>query len=123
MIREWDEFSFDDPEPRWDRKIGKATLASLARTCRAFHEPALDALWMKLDLLDPVIQLLPRRMWTKRYHPLLIRVFMREKHWLTFRKYASRVKSVRAPCWSLHSSVQYNIILALAKPLYPSYQI
>ncbi|KAH7884927.1 hypothetical protein F5I97DRAFT_1928342 [Phlebopus sp. FC_14] len=114
-IREWDDYPPYGHEPRWDRRIGKATLASLARTCRAFHELALDALWMKLDFLDPLLQLLPRRMRTKRYYPLVMRMFMREKHWLTFRKYASRVKSVRGPCCSLSSTVQYNIICALAK--------
>ena len=30
-------------------------LAALARTCRAFKEPALDALWMVLHDLSPLV--------------------------------------------------------------------
>ncbi|KAH7888353.1 hypothetical protein F5I97DRAFT_686784 [Phlebopus sp. FC_14] len=127
-IREWDEYYPPDYfQPSLDRKrIGKATLASLARTCRAFHEPALDALWMELDLLDPLVQLLPRWMWTKKCCSFVMRCFMKEKHWLTFRKYASRVKSVRGPCWNVPAPVQCNIMRTLAKfpkaslPLLPS---
>ena len=48
-----------------DRKLGKQTLASLAQTCRAISSPALDQLWMRLDSLDPLIRLLPSRMWKK----------------------------------------------------------
>lgn len=50
----------DDPSP-----LGKQTLASLARTCRAFTSPALDMLWTRLDSLDPLIKLLPSRIWSK----------------------------------------------------------
>lgn len=31
----------------------KATYSSLARTCRMFHEPSMNALWGKMDSLDP----------------------------------------------------------------------
>ncbi|KIJ59274.1 hypothetical protein HYDPIDRAFT_33344 [Hydnomerulius pinastri MD-312] len=125
-VRQWDEYPPDDIEVKWDRTMGKKTLASLARTCKAFHEPALDVLWMKLDSLDPLIKLLPKRMWAKKYYPLMVRMFMREKHWVTFSKYAKRVKSVSGPCWQLSSSVQHNAISALTKsphaslPLLPS---
>lgn len=51
---------------------GKRSLAYLARTCRFFHEPAIDALWMNLESIDPLIKLLPRRMWGKKRCPLLV---------------------------------------------------
>ncbi|KAF9237980.1 hypothetical protein BU15DRAFT_62825 [Melanogaster broomeanus] len=116
FIREWDEYPPEDAEAfSWDHTAGRKTLASLARTCRTCSEPALDALWVKLDSLDPLIKVLPRRMWSKTHCPLFVRMFMREKHWLTFCKYAKRVKVVRGPCWRLHASVQHNAISALAK--------
>ncbi|KDR71832.1 hypothetical protein GALMADRAFT_253602 [Galerina marginata CBS 339.88] len=55
------------PAPKWGeepfcvvptRSI-KSTLLSLALTCQAFSEPALDRLWLALDDLTPLFQLLP----------------------------------------------------------------
>lgn len=34
-------------------------LLALARTCRAFKEPALDVLWEELDDLTPLVRCLP----------------------------------------------------------------
>ena len=42
-----------------DDDDGSADLASLARTCRAFKEPALDILWEVLDDLTPLARCLP----------------------------------------------------------------
>ncbi|KAF8124903.1 hypothetical protein EV363DRAFT_1586640 [Boletus edulis] len=39
--------------------IDKSDLASLARICRAFKEPALDVLWKELDDLSPLTQCIP----------------------------------------------------------------
>ncbi|KAL4069200.1 hypothetical protein J3A83DRAFT_3500126 [Scleroderma citrinum] len=96
------------------------TLAYLARTCRAFHEPAIDLLWMNLDSgLDPLIKLMPRRMWAKRHYPL-------GKHWFVFQKYASRVKSIRMPHHKLRPTSVYRVIAAIAcsskaaLPLFPN---
>ncbi|KIK77603.1 hypothetical protein PAXRUDRAFT_834947 [Paxillus rubicundulus Ve08.2h10] len=115
FIKEWDEYPPQDGESKWSHTEGKRTLASLARTCRTFKEPALDALWMKLDSLDPLIRVLPRRMWAKRRWPLAVQTFVREKHWLTFNRYAKRVKFLNGPCWQLLPCVQHSVISALAK--------
>ncbi|KAF8428489.1 hypothetical protein L210DRAFT_3419307 [Boletus edulis BED1] len=40
----------------WERRD---TLASLARTCHAFEEPALDLLWRVLPNLSPLARCLP----------------------------------------------------------------
>lgn len=64
-----------ESELKWDRTSGKRTLASLARTCRTLSVPALDALWMRLDNLDPLIKVLPRRMWAKKHYPFVVRLF------------------------------------------------
>ena len=71
FIRLFDESP--ESEHKWDRDSGKRTLASLARTCRTLSEPALDALWMRLDNLDPLIKVLPRRMWAKKHYPFVVR--------------------------------------------------
>ncbi|KAG0709191.1 hypothetical protein DFH29DRAFT_778848, partial [Suillus ampliporus] len=39
--------------------VGQKTLAALARTCRLFHEPALDVLWGDLYFPHPLIRCLP----------------------------------------------------------------
>ncbi|KAH7917134.1 hypothetical protein BV22DRAFT_1026932, partial [Leucogyrophana mollusca] len=38
-------------------------LASLARTCRTFRDPALDVLWSFLKSFDPLIRCLPQDLW------------------------------------------------------------
>ncbi|EIW81768.1 hypothetical protein CONPUDRAFT_143463 [Coniophora puteana RWD-64-598 SS2] len=42
---------------------GNPTLAALARTCCAFKEPALDALWECIITLDPFLRCLPEDAW------------------------------------------------------------
>ncbi|EIW83411.1 hypothetical protein CONPUDRAFT_143318, partial [Coniophora puteana RWD-64-598 SS2] len=39
--------------------LDASSLACFARTCRAFSEPALDALWMSLDSFLPLVSILP----------------------------------------------------------------
>lgn len=73
FIQQYDE----SPEGkcRDDRTpVGKRTLASLARTCRTFSAPALDLLWMRLDSLDPLIKVLPNRIWAKKHSRFVVRL-------------------------------------------------
>ncbi|KAG1749102.1 uncharacterized protein EDB91DRAFT_1344763 [Suillus paluster] len=44
-----------DPFRTKEDKEGRATVASLARTCRAFRDPALDVLWAQLHSLDALV--------------------------------------------------------------------
>lgn len=37
----------------------QVTLLSLALSCRAFYEPAMDDLWYQLEGMRPLIELLP----------------------------------------------------------------
>jgi hypothetical protein len=41
----------------------KFALSSLARTCRAFHEPALDILWHTLSSIVPLLKTFPPCLW------------------------------------------------------------
>lgn len=40
------------------------TLAALATCCRAFHMPAVSALWKDLNTLMPLLMSLPRDLWS-----------------------------------------------------------
>ena len=58
-----------------------ATLAPLARTCRAFEGPALDVLWRKIEGLPPLLCTMPSdlfEMKAKNWYPqpnkLLVRL-------------------------------------------------
>lgn len=42
-------------------------------------------------------------------------MFMGEKQWVTFHKYAVRVRFVRGPCWRVSATVQQNVIDAVAR--------
>jgi hypothetical protein len=48
----------EDLGPRLAGK--KPTLEALARTCKAFHEPAMDLLWADLDGITPLLGCVPR---------------------------------------------------------------
>ena len=54
----------DDRSNLHHDKIALGTLAGLARTCKTFHEPALNHLWRALPSLIPLIQCLPPDAWT-----------------------------------------------------------
>ncbi|KAL0961289.1 hypothetical protein HGRIS_006249 [Hohenbuehelia grisea] len=57
--------SFLDTTPGSEANhVGLATLASMAQTCRAFTEPAVDKLWRELPGVEPLILLLPANSWT-----------------------------------------------------------
>ncbi|EIW78499.1 hypothetical protein CONPUDRAFT_30971, partial [Coniophora puteana RWD-64-598 SS2] len=45
-----------------DKQDYTRDLAALARTCLAFREPALDALWCSLDDVDPLLRCLPQNL-------------------------------------------------------------
>ncbi|KAF8550073.1 hypothetical protein OG21DRAFT_1488050 [Imleria badia] len=78
---------------RW--KDTTSDLASLARTCRAFREPALDVLWEDLDDLSPLAQCLPdasRQLSRDKYafsRPLT------QTEWDILRSYTRRIQSIQ----------------------------
>jgi len=52
-----------------DTPGGKRSLSRLARTCKAFAEPALDILWRELDSIIPIIGLFPGHLLKKTRKP------------------------------------------------------
>ncbi|GLB38022.1 hypothetical protein LshimejAT787_0410730 [Lyophyllum shimeji] len=102
------------------------TLALLARTCTAFRETALDALWYAVDSLGPLIQVMPDDLWTmypetcRRGWPLQFVKFTRalqESDWTRFDYYAPRIRKLgRRPFYAVpqaiyaHGSVLRDLI-------------
>ena len=41
----------------WDRTEYLSTLCKVARSCKAWKEPALDRLWQRLDSVEPLLPL------------------------------------------------------------------
>ncbi|GLB38026.1 hypothetical protein LshimejAT787_0410770 [Lyophyllum shimeji] len=85
----------------WD--LGTVTLARLTRTCTAFKETALDALWSDLETLGLLVQVMPADLWTttiekgKRDQPIKILRFTRglqESDWSRFDYYALRIRKL-----------------------------
>ena len=52
-----------------DTPSGSRTVARLARTCKAFNEPAVDVLWNELDSFLPLIGLFPGYIMKKARRP------------------------------------------------------
>ncbi|KAJ7148206.1 hypothetical protein C8R46DRAFT_1199154 [Mycena filopes] len=49
----------------WVRRERGRTLAALARTCKTFQNPALDALWCTQNGLAPILQTFPDDLWDR----------------------------------------------------------
>ncbi|KII86182.1 hypothetical protein PLICRDRAFT_700299 [Plicaturopsis crispa FD-325 SS-3] len=91
-------------------------LARLARTCRAFRDPALDILWNSLSGLEPLIHTLPADLWEKRrsedahgiaHTEILFLRPMRDTDWTRFHIYGQRVRLLDL----MYSSCYYDEIL------------
>ncbi|KAJ7647935.1 hypothetical protein FB45DRAFT_894810 [Roridomyces roridus] len=52
--------------PPWSDDEALETFASLALTCRAFQDPALDMLWSEQDTIRNVLKTLPSCLWVER---------------------------------------------------------
>jgi hypothetical protein len=52
-------------DPPCERLLSLQSLASLATTCKTFHEPAMDLLWANIDELEPLLGCVTR------LHPMI----------------------------------------------------
>ncbi|KAG1865283.1 hypothetical protein F4604DRAFT_1905189 [Suillus subluteus] len=54
-----------NPSSTGEKTLARKSIAALARTCKTFHEPAMDLLWSKVDQLEPLLGCVTR------LHPLI----------------------------------------------------
>ncbi|EMD35041.1 hypothetical protein CERSUDRAFT_116547 [Gelatoporia subvermispora B] len=87
-----------DPEDHYIA-LHPSTLAALARTCRAFREPALNILWERQNNIVGIIQCLPSGCWEYRHvregRKGEMLSFMRSlvpRDWIRFIYYARKIK-------------------------------
>ncbi|KIM47821.1 hypothetical protein M413DRAFT_15927 [Hebeloma cylindrosporum] len=74
---------------------GRRSLSRLARTCRAFSEPALNILWRELDSIAPVIGLFPGQLLKKSRKPGMgLSRLPREEDWKAIMKYSERIQRI-----------------------------
>ncbi|KAF8429864.1 hypothetical protein L210DRAFT_800958, partial [Boletus edulis BED1] len=94
------------------------TLASLARTCRAFKEPALNLLWEEMLNLSPLAQCLPEASHfinEARYRALT------QTEWDTLQSYTRRIRSIEDVCCKLDlESVVTFLDPPTTRPLFPN---
>ncbi|KAJ7878647.1 hypothetical protein B0H13DRAFT_2545450 [Mycena leptocephala] len=79
-----------------DSANGRRALSRLARTCRAWLDPALNVLWRELDSLAPVIGLFPPHLLKKTRKPGLglVHAPPQEKDWEKILKYGGRILKI-----------------------------
>ncbi|KAJ7926032.1 hypothetical protein B0H13DRAFT_2314132 [Mycena leptocephala] len=78
-----------------DSTNGRRALSRLARTCRAWLDPALNVLWRELDSLAPVIGLFPPHLLKKTRKPGLgLTAPPQEKDWEKILKYGGRILKI-----------------------------
>ncbi|KAJ7492375.1 hypothetical protein FB451DRAFT_1021280 [Mycena latifolia] len=78
-----------------DSPNGKRTLSRLARTCRAWLDPALNVLWRDLDSLVPILGLFPPHLLKKARKPGLgLTTPPLEKDWEKILRYGGRVLKI-----------------------------
>ncbi|KAF8434139.1 hypothetical protein L210DRAFT_3485675, partial [Boletus edulis BED1] len=78
-----------------DARKEASDLVALARTCRAFKEPALDILWEQLDDLSPIARCLPEashRESRNKYYSF--RRSLTRIEWDILQSYARRIRSI-----------------------------
>ncbi|KAI6044265.1 hypothetical protein EDC04DRAFT_3106434 [Pisolithus marmoratus] len=89
-------------------RLGRQTLCSLARTCRAFHEPATAIIWQHLMGLWPILRLLPgatATYWVEprkaipeadehERPPIVVTRPLTLEEWLIFKRLSHRVRDI-----------------------------
>ncbi|KAF9527762.1 hypothetical protein CPB83DRAFT_855589 [Crepidotus variabilis] len=74
---------------------GKRSLSRLARTCKAFTEPALDVLWRELDSIVPIVGLFPGHLLKKTRRPGLgFSQAPKDEDWQTIINYSQRIRKI-----------------------------
>ncbi|KIK21402.1 hypothetical protein PISMIDRAFT_681337 [Pisolithus microcarpus 441] len=103
-------------------------IAGLARTCKAFMDPALDILWRTQSSLSPLIMCLPAQFWTltvdQKDGVVSLMQEPSQEDWLTLKGYSRRIRAFNHTTLHL-PSVCENIVDIVFSPdlsdeLFPS---
>ncbi|KAG1801736.1 uncharacterized protein BJ212DRAFT_1398930 [Suillus subaureus] len=87
------------------------SLTVLARTCRLFYEPTLNVIYSDLSGLQPLIERLPRDLWSTSSGELVIQRPLRPQDWEVFASYSRRVRSLRLR-WFASDAKLYRALLS-----------
>ncbi|KAI6132594.1 hypothetical protein EDD16DRAFT_1891083 [Pisolithus croceorrhizus] len=72
-------------------------VAGLARTCKAFMDPALDVLWRTQSSLSPLVMCLPAHFWFLKANRrgAVVSLLQQPSHadWLTLKRYSRRIRA------------------------------
>ncbi|KAG1815998.1 uncharacterized protein BJ212DRAFT_1481063 [Suillus subaureus] len=99
---------------RYYQQVARRSLAALSRVCRSFKDMALDALWVKLDNLEPLFACLPRDLWTMTGdRKLLIQRPVTAADWLVFEQYAPRVRILGNTDSDLFGGIDAEFVYAM----------
>ncbi|KAF8844218.1 hypothetical protein BDN67DRAFT_811638 [Paxillus ammoniavirescens] len=121
----------DQDGSEWQPNLNPS-LAALARTCRAFQEPGLDALWFQLDDLTPLLKCLTQDVWVLsvtlqtsqcRTEVIGIRRPLSESEWGILQGYTRRIRviaSINSPTGQLaETAIQALCYPPMTSPLFP----
>ncbi|OJA13359.1 hypothetical protein AZE42_04502 [Rhizopogon vesiculosus] len=117
IIRDDEAFGWANPSRN------NSTIAALARTCRAFKEPALDVLWKNMDRLKPLISCLPEGVKVATNGKMSLRRPPFAVEWMIFGQYARRIHSLTICCSGLNEIsdlVVEALVSALSSVMVPN---
>ncbi|KIK21397.1 hypothetical protein PISMIDRAFT_681317 [Pisolithus microcarpus 441] len=81
-------------EPDKICSIRHQDVVRLARTCKAFKDPALDVLWRTQSSLSPLILCLPDHLWTTKGDWVVsLREEPSHEDWLSLQRYSHRIRA------------------------------
>ncbi|KAJ7060516.1 hypothetical protein C8F01DRAFT_195809 [Mycena amicta] len=115
------QFDTEGPGP----EIGRLSLIALVKTCKAFTEPALDALWRDQYTLNNVLRCLPPDAWSvEKENPddgwslqlptISITRPLRPEDWDMVSKFLPRVKNLRLAIYPYLAFGHFPTVSALA---------
>ncbi|KAI9567216.1 hypothetical protein HD554DRAFT_1008723 [Boletus coccyginus] len=82
------------PIPLQEHFLSQKDFLSLARTCRAFKEPALDILWVRLEDLSPLVRCLPEDSWENSKGVYSLNRRLEQADWDIILGYTRRVQTL-----------------------------
>ncbi|KAJ6460990.1 hypothetical protein C8R45DRAFT_1220899 [Mycena sanguinolenta] len=119
------------PEKR-NKILGRGELAALARTCKTFHDPALNFLWREQETLVNILKCLPSHLWkyeieqtssTDTTRSFTITGSICSADWQIPLAYAFRIRKLRLDSRGVYNEIPRSSVAAifelLEKPEFP----